>query len=130
MTKKQLIEQNFKDILDNPVFDEQIIGRYFDRDYVQYVDGKKLDYEMFCQHMKALKNKTKSLEVKIISCVEQGDEAFTNHLVSVVDANGNVSTIKVIAYFKFRNEKVILCDELTFHLEGDIASKDLGSVIE
>ena len=43
---------------------EAKIPKYFDRDYVQHVDGKTIGYDEFVEHMKVLHGKIKDVSVR------------------------------------------------------------------
>jgi hypothetical protein len=52
---KGLLLEGFKSVVTSPKFDEATVAKYFSKDYKQIVDGEELNYEGFCQHMKAQK---------------------------------------------------------------------------
>ena len=43
---------------------EAKIPKYFDRDYVQHVDGKTIGYDEFVDHMKVVHGKIKDVSVR------------------------------------------------------------------
>ncbi len=49
---KNLIRESFNAVVEDLNYDQAMIDRYFSPNYRQYVDGKELDYEGFCRHMK------------------------------------------------------------------------------
>lgn len=126
---KHFIQQLFRDVLENPVFDQLLIEKYFSKDYIQWVDHKSLNYEEFILHIKKLKEKVAQQNIEIISYAENGNIIFTKHIAKSVLKDGSKVYHKVLAEFTIEDEKIIKCDELTLLVEGIITAKDLGSEI-
>lgn len=126
---KHFIQQLFRDVLENPVFDQLLIEKYFSKDYIQWVDHKSLNYEEFILHIKKLKEKVAQQNIEIISYAENGNIIFTKHIAKSVLKDGSKVCHKVLAEFTIEDEKIIKCDELTLLVEGIITAKDLGSEI-
>ena len=127
---KQIIRSVFTNILESPVMDEVLISKYFSTDYIQYVDGKTINFEDFVKHIQVLKAKIRQISISIKSIVAEGDIVFTNHEVTATMQDGRNGKMKVIAEFRLRDNKVYYCDELTHMVEGDDKDKDLGSRVD
>lgn len=125
---KNFIERVFKEVIEDLNADEKIISQYFSPHYIQYVDGHHLNYEDFVQHMVVQKSLLDSVKVCIEHCVIEGNAICTVHRVDAIKKNGEKIAIKVIAYFKVENKKIIFCDELTHLLEGDEKNQNIGSI--
>lgn len=107
---------------------EDRIGEYFSKDYVQYVDGKVLNYEQFVKHVRAVKEATEKLEFEFKKVVMEGNVVFTNHEVRGRTKEGREISGQVIGEFRFdENGKVSYCDELTRMEKGEEGDGDLGS---
>ncbi|UKB77850.1 hypothetical protein [Chryseobacterium sp. MEBOG07] len=126
---KHFIQQVFKEVLENPVFDELLIEKYFSKEYIQLVDHNQLNYEEFVLHIKKLKEKVAEQKMEIISHAENGNIIFTNHIAKSTLKNGNKVSHKVLAEFTILDHKIIRCDELTLLVEGNHTEKNLGSEI-
>lgn len=126
---KHIIEQVFRDVLENPVFDLFFIEKYFSKDYIQCVDHHQLNYEEFILHIKKLKEKVAEQKIEILTYAENGNIIFTHHLANSVLKDGSTVLHKVLAEFTIEDNKIIRCDELTLLLEGDFSAKNLGSEI-
>lgn len=126
---KHFIQQVFNDVLENPVFDETLIEKYFSKDYIQWVDHKRLDYEAFILHIQKLKEKVAEQNIEIITHAENGDIIFTHHIAKSLLKDGSFVVHKVLAEFTIQDQKIIKCDELTLLLEGNFSEKNLGSEI-
>jgi len=123
----EFVKEMFKDVIENPVFDEKIVAQYFSRSYIQTVDNRKLDYTDFVNHIKKLKEKVSVQKVQFLNTAENGTSVFTKHIVkSVLRDNSNI-THKVLAEFVIEDGKIETCDELTIMLEGSENEKNLGS---
>ncbi|MBP1164443.1 MULTISPECIES: hypothetical protein [unclassified Chryseobacterium] len=126
---KHFIQQVFSEVLENPVFDELLIEKYFSKNYIQFVDRQQLNYEEFVLHIKKLKEKVAEQKIEFISHAENNNIIFTHHVVHSKLKDGSFVIHKVLAEFTIQNNKIIRCDELTVVLEGNQAEKNLGSEI-
>ncbi|MBP2619596.1 hypothetical protein [Chryseobacterium jejuense] len=126
---KQIIQQVFISILENPVFDLSLIEKYFSKDYIQFVDHTQLNYEEFILHIQKLKEKVAEQKIDFINYAENGNIIFTHHVAKSVLKNGSIVLHKVLAEFTIQKGKIIRCDELTLLLEGDFSAKNLGSEV-
>lgn len=124
---KHFIQQVFKEVLENPVFDESLIEKYFSKEYTQFVDHSQLNYDEFVLHIKKLKEKVAEQKLEIINYAENGDIIFTNHIAKSTLKDGSKVLHKVLAEFTIQNHQIIRCDELTLLVEGNDAEKHLGS---
>lgn len=124
---KTVIRQIFRDIIEAPVYNEKAIYSYFDAGYIQEVDHKKLDFDQFCQHIKAQKKRVQSIRVDFRTLISENDIVFSNHWVDVITTDGRSSQFHVLAEFHFKDGKVIYCDELTRLVKGAEQNSDLGS---
>lgn len=124
---KELIRNAFKAVVENQTYDPTIIEKYFSRDYHQYVDGEELDFDGFCQHMKAQKLAIKYLLIDFQTIIEEGNIVFTNHSVEIQTNEGRHALIHVIAEFRIQDGKITYCNELTRLVSGDERERDLGS---
>lgn len=124
---KHFIQQVFKEVLENPVFDESLIEKYFSKEYIQLVDHSQLNYDQFVLHIKKLKEKVAEQKLEIVSYAENGNIIFTNHIAKSTLKDGSEVVHKVLAEFTIHNYQIIRCDELTLLIEGDETAKNLGS---
>ncbi|MDR4954549.1 hypothetical protein REB14_20390 [Chryseobacterium sp. ES2] len=124
---KHFIQQVFSEVLENPVFEEVLIEKYFSKEYIQFVDHAQLNYDEFVLHIKKLKEKVSEQKLEIISHAENGNIIFTNHIAKSTLKDGSKVVHKVLAEFTIQNYQIIRCDELTLLVEGNDAAKKLGS---
>ncbi|MDR0228767.1 MAG: hypothetical protein LBI72_06865 [Flavobacteriaceae bacterium] len=128
MNNLTLVTESLINTIEPADYNEKILKSYFSQNYIQCVDGKTLLFDEFCKHIKLLKQHTLRRKLIINTIISQDDTVFTNHTVQVLTSPNKLSTIKVLAMFKVKDNKIISCDELTFLLEGDLKNKDLGSM--
>lgn len=124
---KQIFEKAFKAILEAPEVNEKDIEKYFAKDYVQRVDGKEINYPQFVQHMVTLKKSLEYLTVTIQSIAQDDDVIFTHHTLRGATHAGKEVSGEVIAEFRFRNDQIYYCNELTRMTDGHAEHGDLGS---
>lgn len=123
-----LIENVFKDVVENMHADEEVISQYFSPHYIQYVDGHILNYNEFVQHMRVQKTLLRSIKISLERYVESNNQICTVHRVDAVKKNGDTLTSKVIAYFEIENGKITFCDELTHLIKGKEEDQKIGSI--
>ena len=61
--EKQFIKDAFANVFENMNATKEEYSKYFSKNYVQYVDGKKLNYTDFVEHVQALKSEMKSIKI-------------------------------------------------------------------
>lgn len=127
LNNKQIIQDAFRDVIENTSAGEEMISQYFSKDYRQFVDGKQLNYDQFVAHMKAQKLAIKSVKVSFENMLSDGDKVSTVHIVDAVKKDGSIIKVKVIAMFQIDQGKIMLCDELTYFIKGNDVDRDLGS---
>ncbi|MDI6539872.1 nuclear transport factor 2 family protein [Pantoea ananatis] len=115
------------EIVEEQWHDPVRVACYFDKSYMQWVDGKNLGYDEFVDHIAFLKSHTKSMKVNVLATAEEQNTVFTQHQVLVEKSTGEESLIEVFARFVFAEGKIIRCEELTRQLKGDPSDRDLGS---
>jgi predicted SnoaL-like aldol condensation-catalyzing enzyme len=126
---KKIIQNVFTDILEKPDVNRKLISKYFSDKYIQHVDGKKIKFDDFVQHIQTLKETIKNISITIQTIVEENDIVFTRHIVESTLRNGRKNKMEVIAEFRLKNGKIYSCDELTHMIEGHDEDQDLGSRI-
>lgn len=125
--KKEILQAMFLDVFSSPVYEEEKLREHFCPEYTQSVDGKTLNFEQFCQHIRVQKQVIKNLTVAFKTLVEDGDIVFSNHVARAEMLDGRTGEIHVIAEFRFKGDKILACDELTHMISGDPQDRDLGS---
>ena len=121
-----LIEGALASLLD-PRQDVQALSRYITLEYVQEVNGKRLDYAGFIDHARLLKAHLRGGSVTIEAIVVDGDTIADIHLVEAEKTNGATIRTNVIAFFTVRDGKITRVDELTHLLHGADDDRDIGS---
>ncbi|ACU60851.1 nuclear transport factor 2 family protein [Chitinophaga pinensis] len=124
---KALVKEAFSKVLIDPVFNEEMIARYFGLSYRQFVDGKELNYAQFVAHMAMVKQRTTRLEFLYNTVIEEGNIVFTNHVVTATKPDGTVARTHLIAEFHIADGKIVYCNELSRLLSGEEGDRDLGS---
>jgi ketosteroid isomerase-like protein len=123
---RALIEGAITSLLD-PRQDVANLSRYFAPDYVQDVDGKRLDYAGFIDHARVLKTHLRRGRVTIETLIVDGDTIADIHVIEAEKTNGDSIRTKVLAFFTVSAGKFVRVDELTHLLRGADEDKDIGS---
>jgi hypothetical protein len=124
---KDWIREIFANVVEDMKADELVISKYFDPEYVQHADGKRLDYDDFVAHMKCQKSVLQNVQVTFAHILADGNKIATSHVVKGVKTSGEEIEAHVIAIFQSRSAKLVRCDELTRLTKGAAAHGDLGS---
>ena len=113
---------------------EAKIPKYFDRDYVQHVDGKTIGYDEFVEHMKVVHGKIKDVSVRwkelhayaFANDGKRETHIFSHHVVSYKDrASGAEGSAEVCGLFKCGTDLIFECNEMTTVTHGSL--NDIGS---
>jgi ketosteroid isomerase-like protein len=123
---RALIESALASLLD-PRQDAESLSRYFASDYIQDVDGKRLDFNGFIDHARTLKKSLRSGRVTIENIVVDGMTIADVHVVDAEKTNGDTIRAKVTAFYTVRDGKIVRVDELTHLLQGSEKDRDMGS---
>ncbi len=124
---KQFIQAAFNNVLENLPLADSVCDKYFSKNYIQYVDGKKLNYDDFILHLKMLQLKMKSIKITFKHIIVEDDKVATLHIVDGIKNDGEEVKVQVNALMQVQEGKIILCDELTHLIQGQASDKDLGS---
>lgn len=127
MNNKQFMHQALTEVLGTEIGSLDVVKKYFSEDYVQVVNGKKIDFNEFVTHLEVLKDATKSISITIKSIAEGDGCVHTQHIAQAVKKNGSKSEFEVFANFQLENGKILRCEELTRMISGDVSDDDLGS---
>jgi ketosteroid isomerase-like protein len=123
---RTLIEAALASLLD-PQQDAESLSRYFAPDYIQDVDGKRLDFDGFIDHARTLKKSLRGGRATIDKLIVDGATIADIHLVDAEKTNGDTIRAKVIAFYTVRDGKIVRVEELTHLLHGADEDRDLGS---
>ena len=113
---------------------EAKIPKYFDRDYVQHVDGKTIGYDEFVEHMRVVHGKIQDVSVRwkelhayaFANDGKRETHIFSHHVVSYKDrASGAEGSAEVCGLFKCGTDLIFECNEMTTVTHGSLA--DIGS---
>lgn len=124
---KTLLKVIFQAIFESNSFQLEPITTYFDPSYIQEVNGNILNYAQFIDHIRTLKQKVFDIQIDFKHLITEGSQVTSVHFVSGTKSNGTRIKVQVNAYFKFKNNKISYCNELTHMIKGDADDKDLGS---
>jgi hypothetical protein len=125
---KLLIQEVFHQVVENLVFSEETIAKYFHPSYMQYVDDKVINYSEFLHHMKAQKEVMDAIHIRWEELIVEDNKVVSIHYVDGRKKTGEEIGFKVFACFHINEtKKLVLCNELTMMTKGSRTDKDLGS---
>ncbi len=124
---KKLIQNSLTKLIPDMNFSEKLIEKYFSQDYVQHVDGITLNYRDFVDHMKKQKSLLASAKVTIKYIIAEGNQVSTLHIVDAIKKNGESVKVQVNAFYRIKDNKIILVDELTHMINGNESDRALAS---
>lgn len=123
---KELVKEILNTVLVGPEYKEEAIDQYFDKNFIQYVEGRSLGFEgpegfqKFKNHLQKIRAFRIITGFKFNTLVQEGNTLFSSHIVASTKPDGSdLSFRKVIAHFQFKQEKVAFCDEVTVLLNQD-----------
>lgn len=127
MNNTQLVKNALNAVLGENIGSLTTVQQYFSEQYVQVVDGIKIDFNEFVKHLQALKNATRSITITIKSIAEGDGCVHTQHLAKAIKIDGSTSEFEVFACFHLEGGKIIRCEEITRMIKGNDVDADLGS---
>ncbi|OKH89660.1 nuclear transport factor 2 family protein [Thalassospira sp. TSL5-1] len=125
---QNLLETLFETLTDQSVPTENLTA-FFTPDYVQIVDGKKLDLTAFLQHADTLRHTLIKTDIRFEKIITDGNTIADIHFVHAQKKNGETIHIKVIAFYTLHKGRICRVEELTYLMEGTADDRDLGSRI-
>jgi ketosteroid isomerase-like protein len=123
---RRLLQDLFDRFFD-PTASAEDVGAFFSPDYVQEVDGKRLDYSAFLDHVRVLKRTIDRATVTFENLVVDGSTIADIHVVDARKKNGERLRAKVLAFYTVEDGRIRRLEELTHQLEGSPEDRDLGS---
>jgi predicted SnoaL-like aldol condensation-catalyzing enzyme len=124
---KKVFQHFIQEVVIDGKIDQHTINKYFDPDYIQLVDDKRLDLHDFVLHMRAVHKSVKLQEIRFEHMIAEGNKIATVHYPWGIKSNGKEVRAKVMALFEFKNNKLHTCNELTMITQGVKDDKDIGS---
>jgi ketosteroid isomerase-like protein len=102
------------------------LSEFFSCDYIQIANGERLDYAGFINHARALKRSLATAKVTFERIIVDGDDIAEIHVLNGTKHDGTALRVKVIAFYRLKDGKIVEVDELTHLLEGAEADRDIG----
>lgn len=127
MQNSKLVLHALKEIITNPIYNEDVIKTFFSLNYHQIVNGKNLNFDDFINHIKFLKQQTTYIKLTVIASAASGNTVFTHHKVVANKVDGTIASFEVLAHFSVMNQKIASCKELTRVIDGVDSDQDFGS---
>src|SRR5262249_16743080 len=93
---RRFLEDMFDRLFD-PAASAEAVGAFFAPDYVQEVDGKRLDYSAFLDHVRLLKRTLERASVTFEQLLVDGSTIADIHVVDAHKKNGERLRVKVLA---------------------------------
>lgn len=124
---KLFVQNALVDVVEDMGAAEKTFAKYFSQEYTQYVDGRILGYRELVEHMKAQKTVFQSAKITFKHLIAEGNKVASVHVVKAVKKDGGTIEAQVNALMELKDEKIILCDELTFLIQGTKEDEDIGS---
>src|SRR5262249_57541348 len=102
---RALIENALASLLD-PRQDAESLSRYFASDYIQDVDGKRLDFNGFIDHARTLKKSLRGGRVTIENIIVDGMTIADVHVVDAEKTNADTIPANVIPFYTVRHANI------------------------
>ncbi|KAF4960397.1 hypothetical protein FGADI_1044 [Fusarium gaditjirri] len=100
----------------------------FTQDYTSIVDGKRIEFPEFVEHIKHLRQVTAAIKVQVTHFLRQGDQLAERHFVTAEFSNKPPSKYEVFLFATVdENGKIKSLVETLRQMDGLEEHKDLGS---
>ena len=103
------------------------LDAWFTPDYCQEVNGERLDYPAFRQHIAALRRHLAGANIEFVATLALGERVHSTHLVRATRHDGDTLVCKVSGLTTFRGDRLCHTDEVTCLLAGSKEDADIGS---
>ena len=124
---KDILRSLFENIYNPQIDPEKYIQKFVSQKYVQIVDGHKINYNDFLEHIKKQREIIRGISFDFIYLIEESDEVASLHRVYLKKKDNDQEVIaEVHAFFKFENSMLVACDERTRIIQGSDEDQDLG----
>lgn len=107
---------------------EAIIKKFFHPDYSQCINGVFMNRHQYIEHVEAQKRNMDVPEFVYKNYLVQADELFLIYDVKSKNIYGEAIEAEVIAYFKFKDNKVLKIHGQVHLLKGDATDVDMEQV--
>lgn len=124
MSNKQVVKNLFSTFA-NTHSTANDLDKFLSKKYVEVSDGHKLNYPQFMSYVEKLHHMMKSMHVKFIQIVSDGDIVATHHITYCVKQNGKVVKTEIFGFFTVKNHKVVSSQQISRMIKGDKNDKDL-----
>lgn len=114
-------------VICDPAFPLAELDAWFTPDYCQEVNGKRLDYPAFHQHIATLRRHLAGASIEFVATLAQGERVHSTHVVRATRQDGGTLVCKVSGLFTFRGDRICHTDEVTCLLAGSKEDADIGS---
>lgn len=109
---KAFYKEAFTHTILNEYATKEDYAKYFSKNFVMKLDGKKYHFDEYVQFMLDLKKDRASIDINFNEMVAESDQVATSHVTHVVNKNGDEIYIDVLSLFKIQNNKFIAGEEL------------------
>jgi hypothetical protein len=122
---RDFLEKVFANMFDPRVRPENL-SEFFSTSYIQDADGARLDFSGFIEHARVLKGTLRSARVTFEDILVDGPKIADVHIVEATKMNGDAIRVKVLAFYRLEEGKIVKVDELTHLLKGTDTDRDIG----
>lgn len=127
MSNEELVKAYLAEIIEVNDFNENKIRSFLDNDFIQYVNGQKLDLEQCIKHVKVVKSQVTDGKLTFEKLFSDANKVCTVHVAEGKKIDGSVVKFKVIGCLEIKDSKIIIFDELTHLLVGNATDSDMTS---
>ena len=124
---KEALRSLFENIYQPQVDPEKFIQKHVSTNYVQIVDGHRINYSDFVAHIIKQRLVIKDVSFNFIYLIEENDSVASLHRVLATKIDDNKKIIsEVHAFFQFKDGMLMSCNERTKIIQGSHEDEDLG----
>ncbi|WP_439825033.1 hypothetical protein [Aeromonas caviae] len=91
-------------VICDPAFPLAELDAWFTPDYCQEVNGERLDYPAFHQHIATLRRHLAGASIEFVATLAQGERVHSTHVVRATRQDGGTLVCKVSGLFTFRGD--------------------------
>lgn len=102
-------------------------SKYVSKEFIIHIDGEVFNYAHWIIHLKHIKDLIKSMKPTFDWMIAENDNIAAIYHVNLIKNDNSKLEVRVFAFFKIKNNKIVYVEELTRLIKGEEKDKNIGS---
>lgn len=121
----ELLKEIWNSVYDQKLNTEEVINKYFHKNYEQCINGVIMNLTEYIQHVISQRHNMNIDFVEYKNILENGNDLFAIYYPKGKNKNNQAIEAEVIAYFCFENKKLLRIHGQVRLIEGNLSDIDM-----